>query len=185
MVVVGTGRDTGLERMVEFMKAKSGLSISVVTFQVFKLTGGERVLIRELTESDELEPGQDRDAVRREKALRRSASIFGLGKEFEAILTVADRYGLKKRITNKSIMFAPPADARRVLFLVYADKPSKDGGLNMFVSSDAFKEFFGLPRRRVVELLGHDGWGSLVRGRVGRFTRGLEELLQKATQKEK
>jgi Holliday junction resolvase-like predicted endonuclease len=178
MIVVGTGRDRGLDRMVEFMKAKSGVSISVVTFQVFRLDGGKRVLVRELTESDAPQADQDRSSAFREKALRQSAAAFGMGKEFDAILSMANRHGLRKRITNKSVMFAPPADARRVLFLVYADRPMKDGGLRTWVNPEAFKEFFGLKPHRVVELLCHDRSGSLVRGRVPKFTRGLDELLR-------
>jgi hypothetical protein len=160
------------------------LAISVVTFQVFKLASGEQVLVRQLTESDEApEPGE-RTRKANEEALRRSAARFGFGDEFSAILAAADRLGLHKYVTHKSVMVAPMVDRRRCLFLVYADRPCREGGLRTYVASPAFEEFFHIPAKRVEELLGHSEWGCLTTQRIAPFLRGLEDLVGEAPKPE-
>jgi Holliday junction resolvase-like predicted endonuclease len=180
IIVVGTGRDDGLERIVNLLSKRGQLAISVVTFQVFKLASGEQVLVRQLTESDEAPEPKERTRKASEEALCRSAAAFGFGKEFAAIIEAADRLGLHKYVTNKSVMVAPMADRRRCLFLVYADKLYKGTGLRTCIVPTAFEEFFNIPAKRVRDLLGHAEWGCLTKERTASFLHGLEKLMQEA-----
>jgi hypothetical protein len=180
IIVVGTGRDDGLERIVNLLSKRSELAISVVSFQVFTLASGEQVLVRELTESDETPEPKERTRKSNEDVLRRSAATLGFGTEFNVILGAADRLGLHKYVTHKSVMFAPMADRRRCLFLVYADKLHKGSGLKTYVEPAAFQEFFNIPAERVRDLLGHTEWGCLTKERTSSFVRGLETLMEEA-----
>jgi len=176
IVVVGTGRDAGLDRIVNLLSRRGKLPISVVSFQVFKLASGEQVLVRELTESDDAPQPKDRAIKANVEALCRSAETFGFGKEFSAIVDAADRFGLHRYVTHKSVMFAPMADRRRCLFLVYADKLYKGVGLKTYVVPSAFQEFFNIPDGRVQKLLGHSEWGYLTKERIASFVVGLDTL---------
>ena len=49
VLLVGAGTHAGLERMNEFL-ARFGVPISVVSFEVFELEGGPRLLIREVVD---------------------------------------------------------------------------------------------------------------------------------------
>ena len=52
MFIAGTGREHGLERMVNYLAENHELPITLVTFEVFKLDDGGQVLVRELTETE-------------------------------------------------------------------------------------------------------------------------------------
>ena len=106
IIVVGTGTDRGLERMVEFLSRSGDIAITVVSFQVFETAQGNRVLVRELTESD-VPPVKRRDGVTLEDVYRRADSK-GTGQVVRRIVTTAEELGLYPRPWKSSVMLAPP-----------------------------------------------------------------------------
>jgi Holliday junction resolvase-like predicted endonuclease len=185
MIVVGTGRDSGLERIFNFLRSKSGLPVSIISFDVFQSASGEKILLRELAESDEMPQEQKPLLENKEKELCNNATKLGFGEVFASILKLANQYGLKKRVTNKSIMYAPPTDGRRCLFLVYGNALAKNGGIRFGISLPNLEEFYHIKRSRVADLLGlkvekNGGFWQDLKTKENQeaFIRGLPELLK-------
>jgi len=86
--VVGTGRAPGLERMIKYLSRNFGMPISVVSYEVFEIEGGQRVLARELAD---LETGPPVQPVkgRTVEEICAIADRSGLGKDFRSILEAA------------------------------------------------------------------------------------------------
>jgi hypothetical protein len=87
---------------------------------------------------------------------------------------VAAQKGLRVRPFNTCLMFAPPSDARRCLFTLWA-KP-EGGGIAAYVTTGAFAEFFPLERTQVAKALGPEGWRHLGESEFDAFLRGVEAL---------
>ena len=173
IIVVGTGRHSGLERMVSYLSNTGQLPITVVSFEAFEIEPGRRVLIRELTEAD-TDRGSKREPWTADRVLQR-ADAAGTGPEFRAIFEAATRHGLYPRAGKASIMFAPSSNRTRCLVTVCTD-PSKKNGLWMYVASEAFSEFYGIESDEVVSQLGGNEWVDLPREKVGQFIEGLDRL---------
>ncbi|HNX49384.1 MAG TPA: endonuclease NucS [Thermoanaerobaculaceae bacterium] len=182
IIVVGTGKDRGLDRMVKYLASPGTVAITAVMFEVFEPAGGKRVLVRELSEDDH-PPTPDtqngRDAL---DALVARAQAAGTGAEIAAFLRAAQSLGLYPHPWKASLMLAPPANKTRCLLTVWTE-PNTDGDLTLYVAADAFAEFYRLDRDTVVkELLGADKWFALPRKKVKALTEGLGRLLAPAAE---
>src|SRR4051812_45573298 len=56
VVIVGCGADASVDRMIEFLGSRFGVPIRAVTFEVFTVANGQRILVREEREAEA--PGQ-------------------------------------------------------------------------------------------------------------------------------
>jgi Holliday junction resolvase-like predicted endonuclease len=178
--VVGTGRDRGLERMVNYLSERGEIEIGVVSFEVFTTDLGEQLLTRELTEADsEASSQRISGAVNRlgvEGALEQ-AQQNGIGEPFRLIYDAAVGAGLYARPFKRSIMYTPPTNKSRYLVTLWT-KPLPDGRLNGWVSTEAFTEFFGIDSQRVVTELGGLGRLAIAPEAAPRFAEGLRRLLE-------
>ena len=136
VALVGVGISAGLERMQEFL-GRSNLSIDVVSFEVFELAGGPRLLIRELLEEQADAPSRPR-AERTVDAIRRRAADEKVLEPFERFIEMSKDAGLFVRPYTLSVMITPPAHRGR--FLMYATP--RAGGIHIAAGPDAFAEFF-------------------------------------------
>ena len=146
----------GLERMNEFLGG-FGVPIGVVSFEVFELEGGSKLLIREaIDEPVEPPPVRRRFTV---DAIRRSAVDAGVGEQFDRFEKIAEAAGLAVQPQGASVRIAPPTN--RIRFLMYARPYSgEDGGvLLIHVGPKAFTEFFpDIDEREAIDALnGLDG----------------------------
>lgn len=182
IIVVGTGKDRGFERMVSYLTSPGNVVITAVSFEVFELAAGKRVLVRELSDDDHQTnppPERSSDAV---GALLARAEAAGTGAEITAILRAGRSLGLYPHPWKTSLMLAPPAKKTRCLLTVWTE-PNADGDLTIYVAADAFAEFYRLDRDTVVkELLGADKWFALPRKKVKALTEGLGRLLAPAAE---
>ncbi len=175
LIVVGTTRDSGLERMVGFLSGHTELSLSVVTFEVFDAGDGTRILVRGLTDSDTATPSTPQlDGMRVDTPLQ-LADEAGVGDSLRLIMSAAEECGLYARPYKTSIMFAPPAHHGRCLFVVWS-KPNKAGELKVYVVTSAFEEFFGFTPKDVEACLGMEGYHHLAPDKIPPFLTGLREL---------
>ena len=139
VLLVGAGVHPGLDRMIEFL-GRFGVPIGVVSFEVFQLDSGPKLLIREVVE----EPVKPIPARRKltVEAIRRWAVDVGVGRQFDRFVNMAQAAGLAVQPQRASVRIAPPSNRTR--FLMYARPHSgEDGGaLLIHVGPKEFAEFF-------------------------------------------
>jgi len=181
LVVVGTGKAAGLERMTEFLATQYQIPISVVTFGVFKMDNGNQILVRELTEPEveiDTPPPKKRIMLTLEEVLK-VADSTGVGEDFRAILEVSKKYGLYPRPYKKSIMYTPPFKRNRMLFTVYTE--NYDNRIKLWVGPSPFTEFYAITEDEVVQALNvqGDGWQMMDSEQVADFIQGLHALFGK------
>ncbi|HET9956063.1 MAG TPA: endonuclease NucS domain-containing protein [Polyangiaceae bacterium] len=155
LVIVGTGRAAGLDRVVQYLSDRYGVPISVVTLDVFELPAGPRLISREVLEAEDLADSErQRTRISPDDviALARGA---GLGEGFEAIYRAAIELGLYPRTWKTSIMYASPKKRTNMLFTVWA-RPT-DGKLRLSVWHQGFHDFYGFSVEQVAQYLGPEG----------------------------
>ena len=139
VVLIGVGVSAGLERMQEFL-GRFNLSIDVVSFEVFELPGGPRLLIREVTEEADApsQPHPERSV----EAIRRRAAAENVLEPFDRFIGMSETAGLFVRPYTLTVMITPPTHHGR--FLMYATP--RAGGIHIAAGPDAFAEFFDVFR---------------------------------------
>lgn len=170
-LVVGTDRDPGFERLMEFLATDHGVDIDAVTFEVFELADGGLVLIREVGETtrgpEPLPEGEKLKAVLAQAQKNGDLAIF------ENFLAAGRRLGFYARPYKVSVMFTPATNRTRMLFTVWTGL----GDSSMYTSSEAFEEFFpGITADQARLHLGPDGFRKLDDNSAGEFLSGLERL---------
>lgn len=161
VLLVGAGVHSGLERMNGFL-GRFGVPISVVSFEVFQLEDGPKLLIREVFDEPAAAPPAPHHK-RTVEAIRNRAVDVGVEEQFDRFVNMARAAGLPVQPQAASVRIAPPQN--RVRFLMYARPQSgKSGGeLHIAVGPEQFVEFFpDLDEREVVEALALAGsdWES-------------------------
>jgi hypothetical protein len=102
------------------------------------------------------------------------AQAVGQREVLEDLLAAGDRLGLHLRPYVASVMFTPPTNRTRTLITVWPQM----GGVHMWVSADAFEEFFPeISADEVRRQLGPDGERDLDKTAAREFIAGLARLL--------
>ena len=162
VVVVGTGRDSSLDRIVHFLGEGHDVPIQVVTFEVFAIEPEGQILVREVTEAERPVDSTTAAAAYKIEAVLAIANKHGTLDAFQAIYDFAQNQPLYARPWRWSIMFTPASARNRALFTVWT-KPN--GELRIYVApGSTFSEFFPVSEERASEVLGPDEW-HVVRGR--------------------
>lgn len=186
--VVGAGRDPSLERVLSFLSGKHSVPISVISFQVFEIANGHKLLLRELSETELAEeanistsqPSSTSSSSANEAKLLRLSKLAArgrMGPQFQAFLDAARKHNFYPRAYTEAVMFTPPNKRTRMLFTVRA-KVDEIGTLSVYVSPDPFVEFYGLPEEKARLTLGASGWRHMSASDVPRFLQNLEDLLE-------
>jgi Holliday junction resolvase-like predicted endonuclease len=183
--VVGTTQDQSLERMVDYLGGYD-LPIQVVTYQVFALEGGQRVLLRELTEGDTTAaiPQVERGSSQMNKVeeIRARAERQGIGEEFSLLYEAATRHGLYPRPYRRSIMYTPPQKRNRMLFTVWSDP--QNALVQAYIGSEEFAEFNpSISAKEATAILGPEGWRNMTRAEVEGFVRALDQFYERLAQR--
>lgn len=187
--LVGTGIDTGLERMVSYLGEKANLSIRIVTFSVFEDSQGNKMLAREIHEPLESEApnrsvSRSGGTVPTEDELLAKADENGIGRIVRPIFEAAVELGLYPRRYSKSFMIAPPQNKTRVLIYIPVDRPAqiRDGRLGIGVWPETFEQFLGIQESEVRKALMQDAEGRMRvsdnSGYVYLDVSGAEEFVQ-------
>ncbi|MDE2899306.1 MAG: endonuclease NucS [Chloroflexota bacterium] len=139
VLLVGVGIHAGLERMNEFL-ARFGVPISVVSFEVFELEGGPRLLVREVID-EPVKPSAPKQR-RTVEAIRVMASEAGVLEQFDRFVQMSKEAGLPVQPQAASVRIAPPQNRSR--FLMYAGpRAGANGGeLGIWVGPWHFAEWF-------------------------------------------
>ncbi len=139
VLLVGAGTHAGLERMNEFL-ARFGVPISVVSFEVFELEGGPRLLIREVVD----EPTKPAPQKRRYtvETIRGLASEVGVREQFDHFVEMSEQAGLAVQPQRASVRIAPPANRTRFLMYAAPRAGANGGELGIWVGPGRFAEWF-------------------------------------------
>jgi Holliday junction resolvase-like predicted endonuclease len=177
--VVGTSRDIGLERLTGFLSGKHGIPITVVTFEVYQLEDGDRVLVRQLAESETTMLERADKQPRSIEELCSQADDNGIGAEFRSLIEAARRHGLYLKSRKKSCTAAPQENRARSLFTVWT-YPNDGGDTWLWLGTEAFTQFYpSLNEADVTAELGEAGAREMPKEQVAEFVAGLERLFSK------
>ena len=140
VLLVGAGVHAGLERMNEFL-GRFGVPIGIVSFEVFELDSGPRLLIREVLEEQVDQHVQPHRRLSVAEIRRRAVEVE-MGDPFDRFVATAREAGLAVQPQRASVRIAPQAN--RVRFLMYARPGTGNNGgvLHIAVGPQAFAEFF-------------------------------------------
>lgn len=179
--VVGTGRAPGLERMVDYLSGTFDVPISVVSYQVYETSEGQKILIRELTEPETRPPTPEPKPLTTVEQICSKADQHGTGREFRAILEAAQKHNLYPRPYKRSIMYTAPANRTRMLFTVWINSKTGGGPL-VWISPEAFAEFYPLTEEEAASILGPRGERTMTYADMEAFLANLDRLFDRIEQ---
>jgi hypothetical protein len=156
VVVVGVGSEPGLERMIQFLGGKFDVPIRAITFDVFDLENGEKVLVREETEAAIPPAAPSAGAGYTIEGVLSAAggADSPAGRRMKTISDAAAASGFYVRPYKLSLMITPPTKRTRYLANVWT--LSDFGGASISYSADAFAEFYPLSADEVRSVMGPD-----------------------------
>ena len=137
VLLVGVGLSPGLARMREFL-GRFDVPISVVSFEVFALDAGPKLLIREVLQEPAETAARSRPRRGTVDTIRQQADGAGVVEQLDRFIRMSDQAGLVVRPFTVTVMIAPPANRAR--FLMYATV--RRGGLEIATGPAGFVEFF-------------------------------------------
>lgn len=173
LYVVGTGKTGRLERLAQFLQ--KSIPIYLVTFDIYALTDGQQILLRELSEADSCVPVMKQTNVDASlEQLSKQADAAGIGKDFRRLCAAALGFGLYPRLWKTSVMFAPPESRNRMIYTVWT-KPRRNK-LKVYLSPKAIAEFFPVSESDAERVMGKDGFRELGSEEVTKLIKALTEL---------
>lgn len=155
IIVAGAGVDSGLERLVDYLAAYD-VPVRVVSFEVYEMPSGQRLLAREVIDEDR--PSARTVSASRYRTVEQIAELGGSPENIDAfsrIVAAAESAGLALRPYINTLMIAPPQQRHRYLMAL---SPQPGRGLKISHGPDAFEEFFpALSASSVEDVLGPRG----------------------------
>jgi hypothetical protein len=136
IMVVGVGRDPGLERVSSYLSHRD-VDLTLVSFEAFQTTDSRQILSREITEEEP--KSSNRPSVRTSlDDLRKKAMDAGIGDVVGILVDAGLQAGLHHREYVNSVMFAPPNMRHRALFTVGTQ--SREGKVRVWVGNKVFED---------------------------------------------
>lgn len=179
--LVGTGYDPGLDRMVGFLGGRADLSLRIVTFSVFRDAHDSLMLAREIHEgvAEPAIAGRASSApAPPPEAVLALADQNGVGGVARTLYGAATELALHVRPWPKSIMFAPPANRTRCLFVVWVERRQREPGVaKAYIAAEAFEQFYSIKESDLVAAVGPVGYVMLDQVGADRVAAGLRQLL--------
>lgn len=172
IILVGTGRDSSLERVATYL-SRFGVPLTVVSFSAFTTGSGERILVRQLSESEEEVVTRTPSPTVEE--LLALADQHQIGRPFRRIYETAQSLGLYPRVHKKSIMYTASTRRNRMLFTAWAE-PKSEGKLTVYVGVTPFAELFPVGVAQITECIGEEGWRTMTEADVVKFLDALRRL---------
>jgi Holliday junction resolvase-like predicted endonuclease len=178
--LVGTSLDPGLERMVGMLARREALTLRVVTFSAFRNEQGMTFLARKIHEGNQPPVGAgargSAPSLAADEVLK-LADQNGLGGVVRVLYKGAMDLGFYARPYAKSMMFAPPANRTRCLFVVWVEGRRQPGVAKAYIAAEAFEEFYGIRESELVGAVGPVEDVTLDQAGAERVTAGLRRLL--------
>jgi len=179
LIVAGTGRSEGLDRIARFLGASDDIQLSVVTFSVFQSENRPPILVREITDPEIETPGPiKRRIMLSVEEICEKADQHGVGSQFREILEVAKSVGLHPRPFKRSIMYTPINRKNVMVFTVQAE--GKDDRILLYSGPNYFSEYFDVTEADASKHLGieEEGWRNLDANGVREFLDGVTKIFE-------
>jgi hypothetical protein len=173
--VVGTQSASGIHTMLDFMGKKYHIPLTAVTFEVFQMDSGQRIMVREINEADLSVSKSHIQAQKNTFTLEKIYALAeqkGIGQEFRKIYDAATALGLYPRLYPYSIMYTHPDHKNRMLFTVWTNRKP----MSLYVGYEAFTEYYPLTTEQVAEALGPSGGRTMDLEQARQLIAGLEKL---------
>lgn len=147
LFVVGSSKESGLERMIAYLSDKFSLPISTITFDIFIQENGEKIIAREISEPFEnLKEESNKDVY--EELVQFSKQV-GTYDVIQSLVNFSKNHGVYARFYKKSIMITPPDNKTRMLFTVWL-KPTNNK-IKVYFSPKAVSEFYSITEQEVID----------------------------------
>ena len=177
IMIVGTGKDSGVDRMVDYLATNYQLPITVVTFDVFQTTEGQQILAREVKEG-EVQKTELQNSISKLniKSLFQQAEETGSLDSLTVFQDTGIKLGLYLHPWKNSLVLAPQEAKNRALCTLWVRK--EKGKNQLWVGNAVFSEYFNLPIDKVKELIGNEGYLTLDTAAIKSFCESLTRLLR-------
>ena len=154
IVIVGCGTDASVDRMIEFLSARFSVPIRAVTFDVFTLADGQRVLVRDERDQETGAAVAARGGYSLDDVIAKAGGADSPGgRRMQAVVDAAVRNTLYPRPYRYSVMLTPPTMKTRYLATAWRLSVHQ---IVLTYSADAFAEFFPLDAVTVRAQLGEE-----------------------------
>jgi hypothetical protein len=177
VIVVGVGEYSGLQRLIDFLGTNYSIPIRAVSFDVFELDDGAKVLVREDTEPEVAPTAQPGPKYTRDGVIAAAGGDGSpMARRMLKIIEAAERSGLYARPYKVSFMLTPPQKKTR--YLLVMGQWQRPGELNISYAADAISEFFPVEPDVVRLILGPDRQTTQIATDedAHRWASGIEEL---------
>jgi Holliday junction resolvase-like predicted endonuclease len=139
IIVAGAGTDAGLERVVQFL-ARYDVPIRVVSFDAYRTTTGQQLLVREVIDEESATATTTvRNSSQSVADISNLATDDESKRAFDRIVAAAEAGGLYVRPYKVGVMLTPSTAKNRYLAYV---RPQAGHGLFIHHGPEQFTEFF-------------------------------------------
>ena len=177
LLLVGTGIHTGLERMIEFL-GRFGVPIGVVSFEVFELENGPKLMIREVMDEPPKPPSPRRKYT--VEAISQMARDAGVSEPFERFVAMAREANLAVQPHSASVRIAPLADRTRFLMWAAPRVGPQGGKLGIQVGPKQFAHWHsGIDEDEATDMLGSGKAAYLSGSELNKRLDQIEQFLTK------
>lgn len=188
IVVIGTGADQQLEPFTKSASLKNR-PIHLLSFDIVQNDAGESILTRKVIEFEVVNapktakpktapPFKHWPMTPAIERLLKIAADNGIGDDFRQIHEASIKHGMYPRTYRWSIMYTPPQNKTRVLICVWSKK-DKSEEVVVYVSAEAFAEFYPILKTEVEAIMGAKSWQRIPQGKADIFAANLDALFEK------
>jgi len=180
LFVVGSTKESGLERIIAYLSDKFNLPISTITFDIFIQESGEKIIAREISEPFEnLKEVSNNDVFEDLVQFSKQANTFNVVQSF---VNFSKNHDVYARFYKKSIMITPPNNKTRMLFTVWL-KPTNNK-IKVYFSPKAISEFYPINEQEISDKGFKEGYFDLELKDVEAFISKTESLFNFINNKE-
>lgn len=174
LYLVGTRQSIGMQNLMNYINEHSQIDTSIVVFEVFTLDQGKQILVREVTDREEIpfESHAGSTAYRDAEEIFALSDQVGSGAGFRRVHEASLAQGLYARPYKKAIMYTSPRNRAKMIFTIWGNV----NPLRIYIGHESFLEFYGIDSATITEKLGPEGWGELRSEDVEKFVNGLKSL---------
>ena len=174
LFVVGSTKEPGLERMIEYLSDKYNMPISTITFDIFSQENGNKIIAREISE-----PFENLASVSNNNAfeeLEKYAKEVNTFKVIESLINFSNNNDVFARFYKKSIMITPSNNRTRMLFTVWI-KPSNNK-IKIYFSPKAISDFYPIDEQEIIDQGFNEGYLDLDLNNFDSFISKTEDLFK-------
>ncbi len=122
---------------------------------------------------------------KRIEAIMAMAEAQGIGEEFQMVRQAAEKHHLTLNPWPTNLVFGPAdnliatklSHCSQCLFTI-SGQPTQEGKVRLWLSSQAFADFYPVMQMTVTSILGFDGWVEMTKGEIEQFVASLNRLFE-------